>query len=233
MHRIAGFALVMALGLSNPAQAQHGHGATERSAEMNRLWSEQLAEVAETAARFESPEREVIALRAEIVAALELKPGDVVADVGAGTGAYLRALSDAVGPDGHVFAVDISAPFAAHMRDRLVRNGLRNVTVVLSRTDDPTLPAAGVDAIVVVNTFHHFEAPDTMLAHFRRALRPGGQLAIIDFDLAADHGGHRHEVMRLDRAAHVRLIEAAGFELLEDVEMAQLKENFILRFRRP
>lgn len=239
MRRFGPMVLMMGLVVALPAAAQHGHGsahgqgATARSAELNRQWSEQVAEVASTAARFESPDREVIALREPIVAALDLSPGAAVADVGAGTGAYLKTLSEAVGPQGRVFAVDISAPFAAYMRDRAGRETLGNVTVVLSRVDDPTLPTGALDAILVVNTFHHFEAPEAMLAHFAQALKPGGQLAIVDFDVAHDAGGHRHEVMQLDRQGHVGLIEAAGFRLVEDVQVPGMSENFMLRFGRP
>lgn len=231
MRRLAVLSLMSVLAASGPALAQHGQGATERSAAMNRTWSEEVASVAETAARFESPEREVIALRPAIIDSLGLKSGARVADVGAGTGAYLKPLAEAVGPGGHVFAVDISAPFAAFMRDRVQREGLSNVTVVLSRTDSPTLPPASVEAILVVNTFHHFEAPEAMLAHFRAALKPGGQLAIVDFDLAQGHAGHR-EVVALDRAGHIALIQSQGFALLEDVRIEGMKENFVLRFVR-
>ncbi|MDO8902905.1 MAG: class I SAM-dependent methyltransferase [Phenylobacterium sp.] len=231
MRRLTALVLISVMAAAGPALAQHGHGATERSAAMNRTWSEEVASVAETAARFESPEREVIALRPAIVASLDLRPGMVVADVGAGTGAYLKPLAEAVGADGHVYAVDISAPFAAYMRDRVEREGLGNVSVVLSRVDSPTLPPNAVDAILVVNTFHHFEAPEAMLAHFKAALKPGGQLAIVDFDLAHGHAGHQ-EVVALDRAGHVGLIQAHGFDLVEDVRIDGMRENFVLRFVR-
>lgn len=229
MRNITVLILAGALGFATPVMAQHGHAATQKSLEMNQAWSEQVEAVAGAAARFESPTREVIARRDAIVAAMDLKPGEAVADVGAGTGAYLKALAEAVGSDGHVYAVDISAPFVAHMRDRIGTEGLTNVSVILSRVDNPTLPPRALDSILVVNTFHHFEAPEAMLSHFLRALKPGGELVIVDFDLAAGHAGHR-DVVALDKQGHVQLIEAHGFRVLEDVQTAGLKENFLLRF---
>jgi SAM-dependent methyltransferase len=230
--------LVVALALPLPVAAQqaghgpHGaHGAMPRSAQMNRDWSGRDPDVAAWAERFESPDREVIANRAQIVAAMGLRPGSVVADIGAGTGAFLKAISDIIGPGGHLFAVDISPAFVVYMSDRVASESLPNVSVVLSQIQDPTLPPAALDSVVTINTFHHFEAPEAMLAHIREALKPGGELVIVDFDLKPDQQRHR-DVVALDRSGHVRLLEANGFRFTQDVAIPGLKENFVLRFVR-
>lgn len=234
--------ILATLALAVPALAQQpqghghgqGHGSASHAIEMNQRWTAPDVDVADWARRFENPERDVIANRDAIVAAMRLSHGEAVADIGAGTGAYLAALSRAVGPEGHVFAVDISAPFAAHMAARAEREQLQNVSVLIGRADNPTLPAGRVDAVLTVNTFHHFEAPQAMLRHIHRALRPGGQFVVVDFDRASPGAtGHQRQMARLDKAGHVRLIEAHGFRLVEDVAIPTLRQNFMLRFERP
>jgi cyclopropane fatty-acyl-phospholipid synthase-like methyltransferase len=223
------------LGAAAPAPAQHAHHAgapaPSHAVEMNQRWAAPDVDVADWVARFEAPGRDVIANRDAIVAALCLRPGQMVADVGAGTGAYLAPLARAVGPDGQLFAVDISAAFVAHMAARAGKEGLANVSVILGRTDSPTLPAGALDTIVSVNSFHHFEAPEAMLKALHRALKPGGQLAIVDFDRqSADTTAPQREMAPLDKAGHIRLIEAHGFRLVEDVAIPSLRQNFMLRF---
>ncbi len=233
------FALLGAMAPATPALAQHGHhggppsGRVSHAADMNQRWLAPDVDVADWVRRFESPERDVIANRAAIMSALRLEPGQTVADVGAGTGAYLAALSSAVGPTGRVLAVDISPAFVAHMARRARAEGLANVAAILGSASDPGLPEGGVDVILSVNTFHHFEAPEAMLKAMHRALRPGGQLAIVDFDREKPGAtDHQRSMATLDRAAHVRLIEAHGFRLAEDVAIPSLRQNFMLRFVR-
>lgn len=115
-----------------------------------------------------------------VVAALEIAPGDVVADLGAGGGYFTFRLADAVGPEGRVYAVDV----AEDMNERLARiaadRGADNVEVVLAAFDDPKLPRE-VDLIFTSNSYHHIEdRPD----YFRRAaqyLGEGGRVAVLDF----------------------------------------------------
>lgn len=220
-----------------PAAAQHGphHGqpAMSHAVEMNQRWSAPDVDVAAWVKRFEDPARDVIANREAIVAALKLAPGQAVADVGAGTGAYLAPLARAVGPDGQLFAVDIAPAFIVHMVARAKSEGLANVSVILGRDDSPTLPAGALDVILSVNTFHHFAEPDAMLAALRRALKPGGQLAIVDFDRdSAGATAQQRSMASMDKAAYIQTIEAAGFRLAEDVAIPGLRQNFMLRFVR-
>ena len=210
---------------------REGHGSSH-AAEMNAVWTAPKLDVARWERQFEDPSRDVIANRADIVAAIGLKSGDRVADVGAGTGAYLAALSSAVGPDGHVFAVDISPGFVMHMSQRAGRNGLDNVSAVLGRGDNPTLPAGALDAIISVNTFHHFEAPEAMIAHMARALKPGGTLMLVDFVIEEDTSAERAAMTGRSKDSVVDLIEAGDFQLDEDVLIPTLTENYALRFRR-
>ena len=121
------------------------------------------------------------AAREKVAAAVGLKPGMVVADVGAGTGLFTRLFAKAVGPTGQVYAVDIAPKFLEHVRATSRGAGLRNVTPVLCSPDSVDLPPAAVDVAFVCDTYHHFEFPERTLASLRRAIKPGGKLVVIDF----------------------------------------------------
>lgn len=184
--------------------------------------------------RFEDPERDVIKHRAAIVAALNLKPGQFVADIGAGTGAYLKAVAAEIGPQGHYFGLDIAPNFCNHMRDLAQAANLDHVTIILSRTDSATLPPNSVDMLLVVDTYHHFSPPGPMLASMFRALKPGGELVVVDFDRV--EGKSRPWVLshiRAGKDVFRQEIEAAGFSFVEEVKNLGLTENFFLRFTRP
>lgn len=190
--------------------------------------------VDEWIARFEVESREVFAARNDVLAAMALEAGDCVADIGAGTGLYTALFAQAVGPEGTVYAVDISAPFLQHINDRTSEAGLENVTCVLGTDRSVRLPFAAVDLVFICDTYHHFEYPQSTLSSIHRALRPGGRLVLIDFE--------RIEGVSSDWVlGHVRdgkhgfrgEIEAAGFEFVDEVEIAGLLENYCLIFSRP
>ena len=183
---------------------------------------------------FEVEGREVFDLREAIVAELDIRPGSVVADVGAGTGAFLDLLAAAVGESGHLYVADISTRFVEHLRDRVTKAGYRNVTAVLSAFESATLPAGTIDLLFVCDTYHHFDDHEAMLASMARALKPGGTMVIVDFDRV--EGVSRQWILEHVRASKEQFtaeIVAAGFELVEDVKIEGMVDNFFLRFRRP
>jgi ubiquinone/menaquinone biosynthesis C-methylase UbiE len=191
-------------------------------------------DVARFAEVFETESREVFAQRHAIVAALELEPGMAVADVGAGTGAFLGPLAATVGPDGRVWAVDISPRFVEHLRTRAARDGLSQVRVVRATDRSAELPDGSVDVVFICDTYHHFEYPLETLASLHRALRPGGALVVVDFE--REPGVSREWILdhvRAGKLTFVREIEAAGFRLEREIEGLGLKDNYVLRFRRP
>lgn len=180
---------------------------------------------------FERPGRELFDRRDQIVAALELRQGMAVADVGAGTGLFTMLIAADVGSDGRVYAVDISRPFVEAIRQRAAEAGLDQVIPVVNAQRDVALPAASVDLIFLADTYHHFEYPHLMLKSMFAALRPGGTLALIDFRRLP--GLSSNWIMSHVRAGRTRVIaevEAAGFELID--EPLQLQGNYFLRFRR-
>lgn len=221
------FLLLAVVLLAVPALAQEPH------ASHNTQYVDPALDVERMISRFENESREVFALREAIVRAAGVEPGDVVADVGAGTGAFMPTLAGAVGEDGHVFAVEISIRFVEHLRQVADTAGYGNVTVVHSSFTSATLPPASVDRMIVVDTYHHFDDYEAMLASMLAALRPGGVLTIVDFD--------RHEGAREWIQGHVRAskdvfrqeIEAAGFAFVDEVSVEGMQENFVFRFRKP
>lgn len=112
--------------------------------------------------------------------ALALRTGMVVADVGAGKGQLTHALAGTVGPSGHVFSTEVDPDRVEALRAMLDQNGLRNVTTVQATSRDSGLPDGCCDAIVMRRVYHHVSEPAETNASLRRALRPGGLLAVID-----------------------------------------------------
>jgi len=183
---------------------------------------------------FEGESREVFASRERIVEALALPPGAEVADIGAGTGAFLPVFDRAVGPDGRVYAVDISPKFLAHLRARAAREDLARVEVVAGVEDSVELATASVDLAFVCDTYHHFEYPQSTLASLYEAIRPGGSLVIVDFErIPGTSPDWLLEHVRAGKQVFTREIETAGFELEAELTVEGLRDNYVLRFRRP
>lgn len=150
----------------------------------------------------------------EIFLAMQVKPGAVVADVGAGGGFFTTRLSTAVGADGKVLAVDIGADTLRRLRARIADENLANVQVIEGAVNDPKLPAASLDAALIVNAYHEMTEHQTMLARIRAALKPNGRLVIVEPISASRRDGRRDEQTRHHQIAvdYVRQdARAAGF----------------------
>ena len=133
-------------------------------------------------ASLDDPKRDEYQKPDEVLKALALRPGEVVADIGAGSGYFALRFARAVGDAGRVYAVDISPDMVRHLNRRLRDAGVRNVVDgALPDPDDPLLPDASVDRFVIVDTWHHVEDQAKYLALMKRMLKPGGQVVHIDF----------------------------------------------------
>jgi len=183
--------------------------------------------------RFEGESREVFVHRRDIVAALDVKTGASIADVGAGTGLFVPFLAQRVGGQGKVYAVDIAPAFIEHIRKKAKDENLTQVVAVLSTERSIELPANSVDLIFMSDAYHHFVHYKEMLASMHKALKPGGQLIVIDFDIEAkgveawlvEHVGEKKSVFR-------KQIEAAGFTFAKDMTLPAMKTSFIYRFTK-
>jgi len=162
-----------------------------------------------------------------------LQPGEVVADIGAGTGLYTAAFSAAVGDDGAVYAVDISPVFLEHLRVTAADEGWDNVQVVEGSADAVNLQEDSIDVAFICDTYHHFEQPAETLASLQLALKPGGRLYLLDFERI--EGVSRDFIMghvRAGKETFAAEVEAAGFTPDGQLD-AGLTENYLLRFLAP
>ena len=121
----------------------------------------------------------------KVIAALNLHPGAVVADLGSGGGYFTFKLARAVAPSGKVYAVDVDKDMIELIAKRLKEESGNNVETILATATDPLLPQTGVDLIFTVNTYHHIADRLAYFANVRKYLRPGGRIAIIDLDRRA------------------------------------------------
>jgi ubiquinone/menaquinone biosynthesis C-methylase UbiE len=183
--------------------------------------------------RFQIESREVFAGRKEILSALELSPGEAVADIGCGTGLFLEPLSKAVGEKGIVFAVDISPKFIKHLSERAKSESLSNVEVVLCSDRSTLLKPSSIDVALVCDTYHHFEYPQQTLKSIYQSMKEGGLLVVVDFDRV--EGKSRPwtmEHVRAGKEVFRKEIEEAGFKFEKEIPVEIFKENYLLTFRK-
>jgi len=194
--------LLVAPGLAQEAAAPH---------EMHRRHHDPSAYMA----ALDDPARDEYQRPGEVVRALAFREGEVVADVGSGTGYFTVRFARAVGESGRVYAVDVSPDMIRHLNRRLRDEGIRNVVTVLSDPDDPLLPDGSVDRFVIVDTWHHIDEPTAYLALLKKMLKPGGQVVMIDFQKGELPFGPPPE-MKIARDDLIQQMEASGFHLARE-----------------
>jgi ubiquinone/menaquinone biosynthesis C-methylase UbiE len=129
----------------------------------------------------ERPEREEEERTHLLIDALKLRPGDVVADIGAGTGYHVRRMAPKVGPGGKVFGVDIQPEMLTLLSNRMAEARITNVVVVQGTIEDPKLPAGSVDLVLLVDVYHEFSHPFEMVEAICRSLKPRGRVVFVEF----------------------------------------------------
>lgn len=140
---------------------------------------------------FDDPQRDRWQKPHEVIMALKLTPGARVADIGAGTGYFAARLAHMT-PDGRVYAVDLEPDMVRHLSERAKREGLGNLVAVQAKPDSPSIPEK-VDRILLVDTYHHIGERTAYFRRLRDSLRPGGQVAIIDFTAESPIGPPKGE----------------------------------------
>lgn len=219
--RPAGVALLVAL-------CACGAGAAERSTDATSRHS--FEDVERWKAVFDDPARDAWQKPEATVAALGLRPGSTVADLGAGTGYFSRWLSAAVGPGGTVLAVDTEPNLVAYLRERAEREHTDNVVPILASPANPRLPHAGVDLVLVVDTYHHIDARPTYFRSLRRALRPGGRVAVVDWQKRELPVGPPME-HKLAREQVVDEMTAAGYVLAGEPDLLPYQYFLVFHVR--
>jgi len=172
------------------------------------------------AAGLGSPGRDATERPQELVDSMALKPGMTVADIGTGVGYMLPYLSRAVGPSGHVVAEDIFDDFLSAAKQRAEQEKLGNVTFIKGVETDPHLAAGSLDVILALDSYHHYNYPEKMLAAFHQALRDGGRLIVVEYYKRpnAMPGMDAVKHIRLDEPDLVREIESHGFHEISEHE---------------
>ena len=160
--------------------------------------------------------------------ALEIKPGSVVGDVGAGVGYFTEKLARRVGPNGKVYANDIQPEMLVQLRKNMAKLGIGNVQTVVGAEDDPHLPANTLDLILLVDVYHEFSKPQAMLRHMRESLKPGGRLVLLEYRKEDPNVPIREEHKMTVKQVRSEL-EPEGFRFDKVIET--LPQQHILIFR--
>jgi predicted methyltransferase len=181
-----------------PSEPQRGHG---------RLFAPQ------DLGMLEGPDREAWQRPDQVMDALGIGDGSVVADLGAGGGWFTIRLARRVGPNGIVYAEDIQPQMIEAIQRRVSREGLQNVSTVLGSADNPTLPEDRLDAALMVDSYHEVEDTHALLMNIRRALKPGGRLGIIGFRNDGGGGPGPAVEVRVAPSQVIKAAEAAGLRL--------------------
>lgn len=172
----------------------------------------------EWVATLETPARIASLKIDEVVARLRLRSGQVVADIGAGSGLFEGALAAAVGPTGMVYAEDIDFELLTHIGDRAATLKLNNVETVLGTFTDPKLPARNVDLAFIYDALHHIQDRSGYLKTLATYLRPDARIAVVEFH--PEKGGHPNQPeLHVTRAQGDALLASAGFKPLEVFEL--------------
>lgn len=165
----------------------------------------------------------------EVVAAMKLQPGQIVADIGAGTGLLEVPLATAVGPRGRVYAEDIDAGFFPGIQKRVADANVSNVEPVLGRFTDPMLPVKNVDVALFHDVIHHIEQRADYVKTLAGYLAPGGRIVVVDYEPGkGPHSGQPQ--LEVSREQLTAWMASAGFTQVDDVKL--FAEKYVLVFAR-
>jgi precorrin-6B methylase 2 len=182
----------------------------------------------EGAAWLDRPERESEEAPSKAIAALEIREGAVVADVGAGSGYYTVRLARVVGPSGRVVATDLQPGMLDLIRQKVSVERLANVTLVQGRADDPVLPSATFDLILMVDVYHELASPQIFVRRLKEALKPGGRLVLIEFRLEDPRVPIR-EVHKMSVEQVRQELGADGFQIERVIDVLPWQHIIVLR----
>lgn len=155
---------------------------------------------------FDSPGRDDALQINRVMDLLGIQKGKSVADIGAGSGWFSVRAARRVGTGGGVYAVDINPEAITHIDARAKKENLSNVKTILSKADDPMLPASSVDAVLLLKTYHEVARPVELLKNLKGALRPGAKIGVIDRNGNGENHGVGSDVV-------IREAKEAGYDL--------------------
>lgn len=163
----------------------------------------------------EDPKRDAYQKPHEVLTALNLKPGEIIADIGAGSGYFTFRLAHFVGDRGRVYAVDVSPDMIRHINRRIREAKSTNIVSILADPDDPLLPDQSVHRFFICDVWHHVENPKKYLSLMKRMLKPGGEIVMIDFHKKDLPFGPPTQ-MKIAREDLIKQVETNGFRLTKE-----------------
>lgn len=176
----------------------------------------------------ERPEREREERTDLLLKALNLKPTDVVADIGAGTGFFTFLMAPEV-PKGKILAVDIQPEMIDYLNEGKAKRHATNVQAVLGTESDPKLPAGSIDLAILIDAYHEFSYPREMMQQIAAALKPGGRVALVEYR-AEDPNVPIKELHKLSVAQATKEMKVVGLKLLTNDD--RLPQQHIMFFGR-
>jgi len=201
--------LILLTALPSTVHAQDGVKRDDH--QMHRLHNDPKAYIG----ALEDPKRDAYQKPHEVVHALGLKPGEIIADIGAGSGYFTFHLARHVGEKGKVYAVDVSPDMILHVNRRIREFKMNNVVSVLADSDDPLLPDQAVNRCFICEVWHHIENQTKYLSLMKKMLKPGGEVVMIDF--------HKKEFpvgppmnMKIAREDVIKRLESNGYRLTKE-----------------
>ena len=177
----------------------------------------------------ERPEREQEERVSLLVEALNLKVGDKIADIGAGTGYIARQIAVLIGPEGIVYGVDVQPEMVKLLTDNMKQYHITNVKSILGKIDDPNLPINSIDLAIMVDVYHEFSHPYEMIRSICKSLKPGGRLVFVEYRLEDPSV----PIKRLHKMSELQVLKEASPHPLEWVETIHtLPRQHIIIFKR-
>lgn len=220
--RLSALSLVVVVGLQDALLAQRKHPVSGRV----------IAPVMGVAGAgwLERPEREDEEQTSRAVAALQLRPGMVAADIGAGSGYYTVRMARAVGAEGRVYATDIQQGMLDIITRRLTRDRLPQIIPVLSGEDDPKLPPAVLDLALMVDVYHELAEPQAFIRRLKASLKPDGRLVLVEFRKEDPSVPIRPE-HKMSVAQVRQELGADGFDVAEVIDVLPWQHIIVLKAR--
>jgi precorrin-6B methylase 2 len=174
----------------------------------------------------ERPERETEEQPQLVIDALDIKPGQTIADLGAGSGYFSFRIAPLVGPTGKVLAIDIEPTMLDTIAQRASREHVTNITTVRSSARDPNLAPHSVDLLFMVDVYHELEYPYEVMTKVRAALKPGGRVALVEYR-AEDPEVMIKAVHKMSERQVRREMQAAGFKHVKTVRTLPLQHLIV------
>ncbi len=222
LYSVFTFFVTPVIWADDPSHSHHPHKPPMGAAHDHRF-----NDIDKAVTMFEDPERDAWQKPDEVVKQLQLRPGYVVVDIGAGTGYFTRRFAAAVGPSGQALGLDIEASMVVYMTEDAKKRGLAHYTARQVPPRDPQLAPQSVDVVFICDTYHHMQDRVAYARLLARALKPGGRVVIVDFQKRSLPLGPPME-WKLAPETVTEEFRQAGFQLARAVEF--LPYQYFLEF---